>query len=93
MKIGIESGAYLSRYGLAEGLKRMRKHGYECVDFQDFANTEGPLFQLDEPGFEKELKNIRKQIEDSGSEISQTQSSSTPLSWILSHISTTIGKR
>ena len=53
MKIGIESGAYLSRYGLAEGLKRMRKHGYECVDFQDFANTEGPLFQLDETGFEK----------------------------------------
>ena len=62
MKIGIESGAYLSRYGLEEGLKRMRKHGYECVDFQDFANTEGPLFQLDEAGFEKELKNIKKQI-------------------------------
>ena len=72
MKIGIESGAYLSRYGLEEGLKRMRKHGYECVDFPDFANTEGPLFQLDETGFEKELKNIRKQIEDSGIEISQT---------------------
>ena len=72
MKIGIESGAYLSRYGLEEGLKRMRKHGYECVDFQDFANTEGPLFQLDEAGFEKELKNIKKQIEDSGIEICQT---------------------
>ncbi|MBO7092910.1 MAG: hypothetical protein J6W23_14085, partial [Victivallales bacterium] len=72
MKIGIESGAYLSRYGLEEGLKRMRKHGYECVDFQDFANTEGPLFQLDEAGFEKELKNIKKQIEDDGIEICQT---------------------
>lgn len=32
MKVGIESGAYLGRYGFEDGLARMKRHGYECVD-------------------------------------------------------------
>ncbi|MBR0459200.1 MAG: sugar phosphate isomerase/epimerase [Victivallales bacterium] len=72
MKIGIHSGAYLTRYGLEDGLRRMRSHGYEALDYQFFVDTTGPLFQLDEAGFEKELLRQRKLIEDNGIEISQT---------------------
>ncbi len=72
MKIGIESGAYVKRYGLEDGLRRMRSHGYECLDYQFFADTEGPLFQLNGASFEKELLRQCKLIEDNGIEISQT---------------------
>lgn len=72
IKVGIESGAYLGRYGFAEGLKKMVAHGYEALDYQDFCNTETPLFQCSEAEFEKRLKEERKQIEDAGLVISQT---------------------
>ena len=72
IKVGIESGAYLGRYGFAEGLKKKAAHGYEALDYQDFCNTETPLFQCSEAEFEKRLKEERKQIEDAGLVISQT---------------------
>jgi len=55
MKIGIESSAYAGRYGLEEGLRCMKAHGYECVDYQDFVNTETELFTLSDAEFEKRL--------------------------------------
>ena len=71
MKIGIESSAYLGRYGLEEGLKRMKAHGYECVDMQDFINTETELFSLNESGFEKYLLKEKAACEEAGIEIFQ----------------------
>ena len=72
MKIGIESAAYLERYGLSEGLKRLKAHGYECIDYRDFIDTETPLFKLSEYEFEETLRNQRNEIEKAGIEISQT---------------------
>lgn len=72
MKIGIESGAYLSRYGQEEGLSRMRAQGYECVDFQSFCHTDTPLFAGSEAEFEVTLKNVREACANAGIEISQT---------------------
>lgn len=71
MKIGIESAGYLKRYGLKEGAKRLKKHGYECVDFQDFINTETELFNLSDNEFEKRLTDIRQVLESEQIEISQ----------------------
>lgn len=72
MKIGIESGAYLDRYGFAEGLARMKAHGYEALDYQSFADTETELFRVSEAEFERTLRTQRAAIEDAGIEITQT---------------------
>ena len=72
MKIGIESGAYLDRYGFAEGLARMKAHGYEALDYQNFADTETELFRVSEAEFERTLRTQRAAIEEAGIEITQT---------------------
>lgn len=51
MKIGIASSAYISRYGLEAGAEKMAAHGYECLDFADFSNTETEFFKLPESEF------------------------------------------
>ena len=71
MKVGIESAAYLSRYGIKEGLARLKRHGYDTIDLQDFVNTETELFRLDAKGFEKKLLDLRKDCEDAEVEIFQ----------------------
>lgn len=30
MKIGIKHHAYIGQYGMAEGIKRLKRHGYEA---------------------------------------------------------------
>lgn len=72
MKVGIESGAYLYRYGLEEGLSRMRAQGYECMDYQNLCHTDTPLFTGSEAEFEATLTNVRKACANAGIEISQT---------------------
>lgn len=72
MKIGIVSTAYLLRYGTKEGAKKMKLHGYDCVDFQGFVNTETEFFKLEEDAFIKALKKKRKVVEEQGVEFFQT---------------------
>ena len=72
MKVGIESGAYLGRYGFEDGLARMKRHGYECVDFQDFLDTETELFRMSESGYERCLLARRESFAAAHIEISQT---------------------
>lgn len=72
MKIGIASGAYVSRYGWSEGLRRMKRHGYECLDYQVFSNTDTELYQIGERDFEKRLLCMRDEAVDVGIEIVQT---------------------
>ena len=72
MKIGIESAAYISRYGLAEGLRKMKAHGYECVDYQDFIHTETELFRVSDAEFERRLLEEKTAYAEAGIEIFQT---------------------
>ncbi len=72
MKVGIRSSSYISRYGFSDGLKRLRRQGYETIDYQDFVDTNNPLFSLNEREFEKKLKEQRAEIESLGLEIIQT---------------------
>ena len=65
MRLGITS-AYLSRYGLCEGAKRMKAHGYDCVDYQNLVDTESDFFKLSEKDFEKQLRYERDVLESNG---------------------------
>lgn len=71
MKIGIESAAYLDRYGIGEGFARMRRHGYECVDFS-LADTETDYYDLPETEADKEIALLVREAEKNGIAFSQT---------------------
>jgi sugar phosphate isomerase/epimerase len=71
MKIGIMSGAYVNRYGLDAGFEKMREHGYEAIDDQSFAHTEGTLFRITEREFEATLTERRRKYEQYGITVSQ----------------------
>ncbi len=71
MQIGIVSSAYLRRYGIKNGAKKMKAHGYDAVDFQDLVNTETEFFNLNEKDFEKVVKEQRNIIEGEGLIVSQ----------------------
>ncbi len=74
MKIGITSGAYLGRYGLERGAERMASHGFECLDFSSFTNTETDFFKLPESEFEKELVRQKNVLNAAGITVSQSHS-------------------
>ena len=48
MKTGIEFTPYQRTYGFEEGLKRMKSHGYDALDYQDFCHTENKIFHVSE---------------------------------------------
>lgn len=50
MKIGI-GPYYYKNYGGREGAERMRRHGYDCLDFDWYANIYGELYDGDEAEF------------------------------------------
>ena len=70
MRIGIESPAYL-RYGLEEGARRAREHGFDCFDYSSFMHTDTEFFNLPESEFEKELIRQRRLIEAEGIRVNQ----------------------
>jgi sugar phosphate isomerase/epimerase len=65
MKLGITSG-YLTKYGLEAGAKRLKAHGYDCTDYQNFINTETEFFKLPEKEFERQIRKEREIIESAG---------------------------
>lgn len=72
MKVGIPSDFYTTRYDLQTSVKLIKEHGYDCVDFEDFADTTTEFFRLPEEEFIAEVKRIRKVYEDAGLWINQT---------------------
>jgi hypothetical protein len=63
MKLGITSSPYLNKYGIEEGAKKMRQHGYSCIDYQGFVNINGKILSMSEAEREKELTaNLRRII-------------------------------
>lgn len=74
-KIGIESGAYLTVTGdVQDAFKRMRAHGFNCVDLDlSFTyKTPDSIYHQPEGEFERILTNIRDAAEKSSIEIYQT---------------------
>jgi len=65
MKLGITSG-YFKKYGIENGAKRLKAHGYDCVDYQNFINTETDFFNLPEKEFKNQILKERKIIESAG---------------------------
>ena len=72
MKIGIESSAYFGTTGAADGLARLKMHGFQAVDYQLFVDTENDLFAMSDAEFEEHLRHDGALAAALGIEISQT---------------------
>ena len=73
MKIGIGSEAYWNDNDPASGLALMKKHGFECMDYQKFTDTDGnPLFECSDEEFDALVSKDAAVIAAAGIEVSQT---------------------
>lgn len=66
LKIGTMESAYCFKYGFENGIDRMRRHGYEAMDYQEFVDTDTQLFEKTSYEFETYLKFQRKVVESGG---------------------------
>ena len=73
MKLGITAGSY-TRYGISEGAKKAREHGYDCFDFSGFVNTETAFFKQSEEDFKAELLKYKVLVEAEGIAVWQVHS-------------------
>lgn len=71
LRIGTTEEYYTVAYGFEEGIRRMKKQGYDCMDYSEFVDTRQPLFQKDHIQFRKYLENQKKVCRDEGIEIYQ----------------------
>lgn len=74
MKLGIGSGAYWSSTDLAAGLARMKKHGFDCTDYQKFTDTEAhpELFECTDAEFDARVLEDAAALAAAGIEVYQT---------------------
>ncbi|MBQ3508194.1 MAG: sugar phosphate isomerase/epimerase [Clostridia bacterium] len=72
MKTCMEFSPYLHTYGFEEGLKRMKSHGYDALDYGGFVHTENKIFHVSEEEFAATLKRERAVIEANGLLVNQT---------------------
>ncbi len=71
MKLGITASVYLQNYGLRDGAKKMKMHGYDYADYQLLANTDSDFFMQDEKALFDELAQQRQIVESEGIIFSQ----------------------
>jgi len=71
LKIGVAQNNYCTKYGFEKGLERMRLHGYEALDYQEFLNTDKPLFEISNHEFEAYLRAQRVAAREAGVMIHQ----------------------
>ena len=74
VKIGIKSDAYFRLDDYKTGLKTLKEHGYDCIDFQEMMQMNSPLYALNDEDFEKELNKIRDEAKANGVEVYQLHS-------------------
>lgn len=71
IKTGIGSGGYFGLYDYAEGLKKMKKHGYDCVDLQCLMPPQNELYKKSEKEFADYFKNLKIAAKNAGIELWQ----------------------
>ncbi len=71
MKLGIVSSAYFGKENYLEGLKNLKKHGYDYYDFQEFISPYSPLYDLNDKELKDYLTKLKKDNEEVGLTVSQ----------------------
>lgn len=71
LKIGTTEEYYTVAYGFEEGVRRIKKQGYDGMDYSEFVDTRTELFQKDAIGFRKYLEYQKTVCQSEGIEIYQ----------------------
>ncbi len=71
MKLGIGSKVYYSVYDYEEGFRRLKRHGYDCVDHNDLADMSSELYGLSDGEFRAFFENVAGCARECGVEIWQ----------------------
>lgn len=71
LRIGTTEEYYTVAYGFEEGIRRMKKQGYDGMDYSEFVDTRLELFQKDHIQFAKYLEHQKKVCQSEGIEIYQ----------------------
>lgn len=69
-KIGITNGAYIRNGQFEEGFARMKRHGYDCVDY-NLMGTDAPCYHCSREELEAEMTHIREVAAENGITVSQ----------------------
>ena len=60
LKTGIISSAYFGMDNYEAGMKKMRAHGYDSIDYQEFGNAkQSPLYKMSDAEFEPYLTALK----------------------------------
>lgn len=71
LKIGIESSAYFDMYDYEEGLKKLKRHGYNCIDYQNLSDSNCDLYKMNDMDFENYLRRLGETAKQNGVHIWQ----------------------
>lgn len=71
IKIGIESDAYFRYENEKSGILKAKKHGYDCLDYQDLCDKNSPILNLNDIAYKSYLKELQRMASDAGIEFNQ----------------------
>ena len=71
MRVGLESCAYFGLYDYEEGFKKLKEHGYSCIDYAELANRHSDLFTFSEDKYRGFLMEIGASAKKHDVEITQ----------------------
>ena len=74
LKTGIKFDGYWEKtdiYDYDEALRKIKAHGYDCIDYGELANFRSPLFSLSQEEWDEYLQGFRAAVKKNGLEISQ----------------------
>lgn len=71
-KTGITTSSYFGTGDAGDGFVLMKKHGFDCADYQNLVNTENEMFNLTDAQFEQRLLSHKVAAKDAGIIINQT---------------------
>ena len=71
MRIGLESCAYFGLYDYDEGFKKLKDHGYSCIDYAELCKRHSDLYKFSEDKYRGFLTDIGESADKHGVEITQ----------------------
>ena len=74
IKIGIESTAYITDKNYTEGIKKMKEHGYDCMDFRDFMCPDSEFYSMYQKQFVEYFSEFKKAADCIGVNVWQMHS-------------------
>ena len=71
MRIGLESAAYFGLYDYDEGFKKLKEHGFDCIDYAELCKRHSDLYNFSDDKYRGFLTDIGESANKHGVEITQ----------------------